>query len=134
MEGSSSQPSSSPLANLLCREDKSCLNEEDELKLGTQFLHSQVIPYYNDLDYEDDDYIQMLVQKERISLSDSSSNYPSWVKNARTRAINWILNEHQTWAAILLSVACVSLAAKMEESKVPALSEYKVEDLSVVLV
>ncbi|KAL2943111.1 Cyclin-D5-3, partial [Bienertia sinuspersici] len=35
--------------------------------------------------------------------------------------------KHQTWATILLSVACVSLSTKMEESKVPSLSEYKVE-------
>lgn len=97
MEGSSSKPSSSPsILNLLCREDTSCLNEADELNLGTQFLNSQIVPYFQDLVSEDDDvYLQMLVQRERDSSSNSpasSSDYPSWLKNYRSLAINWILN------------------------------------------
>ena len=32
------------------------------------------------------------------------------------------------WAARLLSVACVSVAAKMEECRVPALSEFDAGD------
>lgn len=32
------------------------------------------------------------------------------------------------WAIRLLSVACLSLAAKMEECRVPALSEFAVDD------
>ena len=34
----------------------------------------------------------------------------------------------QTWAIQLLSVACLSLAAKMEECRVPALTEYPGEE------
>uniref|UniRef100_A0A803N4D3 Cyclin N-terminal domain-containing protein n=1 Tax=Chenopodium quinoa TaxID=63459 RepID=A0A803N4D3_CHEQI len=125
MEGSSSQPSSS---NLLCREDKSYLNEGDEQNQETQFQNSQLVPYYQDLDSEDDYYLQMLVRREINSSSNSSSNFPSWLKNSRALAINWILNDHQPWAVTLLGVACLSLAAKMDECKVPALSEYQVPD------
>lgn len=143
MEGSSST-----VPNLLCDEDKSCVNEDDQHNLGSQL---------RDLVYEDD-YLQMLVQKERTLpsiYSASSSNYPSWLKNSRSLAIIWILNakdsfgfknqtaylsviyldrflsrryiyEHQAWAVALLAVASLSLAAKMDECKVPALSEYQV--------
>lgn len=81
----------------------------------------------------------------------------NWLKFARLDAIEWILNtraiygfrfhtaylsvtyfdrfvskrsidEGKLWAIRLLSVACLSLAAKMEERKVPPLSEFPVED------
>jgi cyclin D5 len=39
-----------------------------------------------------------------------------------------LLQEGKLWAIRLLSVACLSLAAKMEERKVPPLSEFPVED------
>ncbi|KAJ6907669.1 hypothetical protein NC651_018176 [Populus alba x Populus x berolinensis] len=38
------------------------------------------------------------------------------------------IDEGKLWAIRLLSVACLSLAAKMEERKVPPLSEFPVED------
>ncbi|KAJ7944518.1 Cyclin [Quillaja saponaria] len=81
----------------------------------------------------------------------------SWFKSVRLNAIEWILNaraifgfqfhtvylsmiyfdrflsrrlidEGKLWAIRLLSVACLSLAAKMEELNPPALSEYPVVD------
>ncbi|KAK9285320.1 hypothetical protein L1049_024511 [Liquidambar formosana] len=81
----------------------------------------------------------------------------SWLKCARLDAIQWILNTRaffgfhfrtaylsvtyfdrflsrrfidngKFWAIQLLAVACLSLAAKMEECKVPGLSEYPIED------
>ncbi|XP_008787181.1 cyclin-D5-3 isoform X2 [Phoenix dactylifera] len=81
-----------------------------------------------------------------------------WLKCARSDAIRWILkttvyfgfcsktaymavtyldrflirrtidDKRKTWAVQLLSVACLSLAAKMEECKVPALSEFRLEE------
>lgn len=39
----------------------------------------------------------------------------------------FVQNE-QLWAIKLLSVACLSLAAKMEELNIPALSEFQLED------
>ncbi|KAK7252774.1 hypothetical protein RIF29_36969 [Crotalaria pallida] len=80
-----------------------------------------------------------------------------WLKSARLDAIHWIFNtqakfgfkvhtaylsvtyfdqflskrsidESKPWAIQLLSVACLSLAAKMEEQNVPPLSEYPIEE------
>ncbi|XP_019173311.1 PREDICTED: cyclin-D5-1-like [Ipomoea nil] len=81
----------------------------------------------------------------------------AWLKCARLEAVNWILNNRavfgfqlrtaylsmmyfdqfiartsiatgKIWAIRLLSIACLSLAAKVEECKVPALSQYHVDD------
>ncbi|KAK9949121.1 hypothetical protein M0R45_004661 [Rubus argutus] len=81
----------------------------------------------------------------------------SWFKAARLDSIDWIFNaraefgfrlqtaylsityfdrflskrsidDGKLWAFRLLSVACLSLAAKMEEIKVPSLSEFQVQD------
>ncbi|CAL0311583.1 unnamed protein product [Lupinus luteus] len=80
-----------------------------------------------------------------------------WLRSARLHAIDWIFNtqaefgfkvhtaylsmtyfdqflskrsidESKPWAIQLLSVACLSLAAKMEEQNVPSLSEYPSEE------
>ncbi|KAF5198385.1 Cyclin-d5-1 [Thalictrum thalictroides] len=80
-----------------------------------------------------------------------------WLKCARLDSIQWILkirtflgfcfqtaylsityldqflskrsiDSEKTWAIQLLSVACLTLAAKMEEVTVPALSEFSIED------
>lgn len=37
------------------------------------------------------------------------------------------MQESKPWAIQLLSVACLSIAAKMEEQSVPLLSEYPIE-------
>ncbi|CAI8588977.1 unnamed protein product, partial [Vicia faba] len=79
-----------------------------------------------------------------------------WLRNARLHAIDWIfstqakfgftlqtaylsityfdrflskrsIDESKPWATQLLSVACLSIAAKMEEQRVPTLSEYPIE-------
>ncbi|CAK7339663.1 unnamed protein product [Dovyalis caffra] len=92
-----------------------------------------------------------------VSCDDCLITNHSWLKFARLDAIEWILNtrafygfrfhtaylsvtyfdrfvsrrsidEGKLWAIRLLSVACLSIAAKMEECKVPALSEFCVED------
>ncbi|XP_010942833.1 cyclin-D5-3 [Elaeis guineensis] len=85
-------------------------------------------------------------------------SYEDWLKCARSDAIRWILKTkayfgfcsktaymavtyldrflmHRTiddkrkiWAVQLLSVACLSLAAKLEERKVPALSEFRLDE------
>ncbi|KAE9586846.1 hypothetical protein Lal_00004697 [Lupinus albus] len=80
-----------------------------------------------------------------------------WMKRARTDAINWILktraalgfrlqtaylsvtyfdrfistrsiNSEKHWAIRLLSLACLSLAAKMEECNVPGLPDFQLEE------
>ncbi|KAL9461259.1 hypothetical protein AB3S75_004290 [Citrus x aurantiifolia] len=88
---------------------------------------------------------------------DCSTRTQSWLKCARLDAIEWIFNKRamfgfqfrtaylsvdfldrflskrsiddgKLWTIRLLSVACLSLAAKMEECQVPALSEFQVDD------
>ncbi|KAK9670267.1 hypothetical protein RND81_13G190400 [Saponaria officinalis] len=135
MEGSSSQ------LNPLCNE------EVDELKLNFDFEYDDV--YFTNL-------IQKELNFE--SILSSSSNHPSWLIDSRFEAVKWILdtqnllkyrnqtaylsvsyldlflsirciNEDKMWVIRLLSVACLSLAAKMEENNVASLSEYRVSDL-----
>ncbi|GLT68792.1 hypothetical protein SLA2020_409940 [Shorea laevis] len=88
------------------------------------------------------------------------TNSKPWMKCARLDAIEWIFNtrayfgfqihtaylsvtyfdrflskrpidEREFWVFPLLSVACLSLAAKMEESKVPPLSEFPINKYNV---
>ncbi|KAA8537849.1 hypothetical protein F0562_027571 [Nyssa sinensis] len=91
------------------------------------------------------------------SLQSSHDMTGNWIKCARLEAITWILktraifgfrfqtaylsvtyfdrflsrraiDSEKSWAIQLLSVACLSLAAKMEECRVPALTEFPVEE------
>ncbi|KAJ1414542.1 Cyclin-like [Sesbania bispinosa] len=90
-----------------------------------------------------------------LSCDDHSNRH--WLWSARLDAIDWIFNtqakfgfkvqtaylsvtyfdrflskrsidESKPWAIQLLSVACLSLAAKMEEQRVPPLYEYPIEE------
>ncbi|XP_027356262.1 cyclin-D5-1-like [Abrus precatorius] len=90
---------------------------------------------------------------------DETLVFGDWEKRARMDAINWILKTRATfgfrletaylsvtyfdrflsrrsidsdkyWAIRLLSIACLSLAAKMEECNVPGLSQFRLEDYS----
>ncbi|KAG4399749.1 hypothetical protein GLYMA_08G291000v4 [Glycine max] len=47
--------------------------------------------------------------------------------NAREESVAWILKETNGWPLQLLSVACLSLAAKMEEPLVPSLLDLQIE-------
>ncbi|KAG5144777.1 hypothetical protein JHK84_030320 [Glycine max] len=96
-------------------------------------------------------------QNHHLFASDDHSNSRHWLRSARVDAIDWIfdtqakfgfkvetaylsvtyfdrflsersIDESKPWAIRLLSVACLSLAAKMEEQNVPPLSEYPIED------
>ncbi|XP_012079400.1 cyclin-D5-1 isoform X2 [Jatropha curcas] len=87
----------------------------------------------------------------------TTTNDSNWLRFARLDAIDWIFNtralfgfrfhtaylsvtyldrflskrsidDGKLWAIRLLSVACLSLAAKMEECRVPSLSEFPMED------
>ncbi|XVF61345.1 hypothetical protein PTKIN_Ptkin08bG0122500 [Pterospermum kingtungense] len=91
--------------------------------------------------------------KTNTSVSDCPTTSKNWLECARLDAIEWIFNtrtvfgfqihtaylsvtyfdqflsrrsldEKKLWAIRLLSVACLSIAAKMEECRVPALSEF----------
>ncbi|KAL8117709.1 hypothetical protein AgCh_015547 [Apium graveolens] len=75
----------------------------------------------------DDEYIQTLIQKE-TTFDFGSSDSSRKLKCARLDAINWTFTNEKVWAIRLLAVACLSLAAKMEERKVPLLTEYYVDE------
>ncbi|OIW14909.1 hypothetical protein TanjilG_30628 [Lupinus angustifolius] len=95
--------------------------------------------------------IHLCFKKDQALVSDE------WMKRARIDAIIWILktraalgfrlqtaylsvtyfdrfistrsiNSEKHWAIRLLSVACISIAAKMEECNVPCLPEFQLED------
>ncbi|KAL1183392.1 hypothetical protein V6Z11_A02G180300 [Gossypium hirsutum] len=81
----------------------------------------------------DDEYIQNLVQRE--TTTDTRETFGFQVHTAylsvtyfdrfiATRSVD----EGKMWAIPLLSIACLSLAAKMEEPKAPFLSEFHTKD------
>ncbi|XP_050238789.1 cyclin-D5-1-like [Mercurialis annua] len=101
-----------------------------------------------------------ILQFNKFKMEDQSLNsFDNWVQFSRVDAITWILRSREifgfriqtaylsityfdlflsrrsidkdkSWAVKLLSVACLSLAAKMEEVKVPLLSNIQIEDYS----
>ncbi|KAJ6740449.1 CYCLINS [Salix purpurea] len=129
--------SSLSLSSLLCHENETCFFDDSRSWWSGRPL------------LLDTDVARLLT----IALITSHN----WLKFARLDAIEWILNtraihgfrfhtaylsvtyfdrfvskrsidEGKLWAVRLLSVACLSLAAKMEERKAPPLSEFPVED------
>ncbi|XP_022855600.1 cyclin-D5-1-like [Olea europaea var. sylvestris] len=131
----------SPTRLLLCDESETSLYEKEVDLLSSM----------------DEEYIKSLLDRERHDFSQISSG--DWIKEARLDAIQYILNkrdllgftsqtaylsviyldrflsrrsidEEKYWAVRLLSMACLSLAAKMEECTVPALPEFCVEEYS----
>ncbi|KAK1440676.1 hypothetical protein QVD17_06505 [Tagetes erecta] len=106
---------------------------------------------------DDDHFIRSLIQKETQSNDYRCvSHHENWLKCARLDAINWIfttreilgfhfrtaylsliyfdrfnskrlIDSGKEWAIHLLGIACLSLAAKMEEQNVPSLSHYKTQ-------
>ncbi|KAL9229833.1 hypothetical protein vseg_005259 [Gypsophila vaccaria] len=144
---------SSPLVNLLCNEDQACVNENksvDEVKLKSDIEYDDA--YFTNL-------VEKELKFESSYLSSFVTvSYPYWLIDPRLEAVKWIfdtqrllnyknqtaylslayfdfflsircIHEGKRWAIRLLSVACLSLAAKMEECKVAALSEYPISDL-----
>ncbi|KAL6955578.1 hypothetical protein U1Q18_005508 [Sarracenia purpurea var. burkii] len=148
--------STSPLSSqLLCGETQTCFDEEDDFILSRS--NYTVSDTDEDefvqrlLDREISDGLERRQPKSsRIAIAD-------WTKCARLDAIAWILktralfefryetaylsviyfdrflsrriiDSEKHWAIRLLSLACLSLAAKMEECRVPALSEFSAEE------
>ncbi|PKA65932.1 Cyclin-D5-1 [Apostasia shenzhenica] len=138
-----------PLSSLICQEARACSlydgdTEEQELP------HLLNDPFRSD----SDEYIQILVSKESSFKSSSSDLlHCDWL---RCDAIQWILkvswilidsltpissifsdfanpcvgqmkDHEKLWVIQLLSLACLSLAAKMEEVMTPSLGEYHTE-------
>ncbi|KAK9135379.1 hypothetical protein Syun_014709 [Stephania yunnanensis] len=139
------------LSSLLCTETESFLDEsEDESELFNFNSDDCNLP-------DTHEYITMLVDREKSSFGiHGSSEVHEWLKCARLDAIKWILEKRaffglrfrtaylsvsyfdrflskkcidneQSWAIGLLSIACLSIAVKMEECSIPALTEFLVE-------
>ncbi|KAG2699006.1 hypothetical protein I3843_07G172700 [Carya illinoinensis] len=138
-------------SSLLCQESETRLDEE--LVEEDTFIN-----FKNYDGYEDEYMEMFFEREIRHGFKRSESLvFGNWVKCARLEAITWILktraafrfrfqtaylsmtyfdrflsrrfiDSENLWAIRLLSVACLSLAAKMEELKVPVLSEYLLED------
>ncbi|GFY86004.1 hypothetical protein Acr_04g0007420 [Actinidia rufa] len=154
MEDYHSRSASSPSSQLLCQESETCLDEEEVVT-----DEGASVSFSNDSVSEanEDEYVQMLIDRERSESESSHISIDEWIKCARLDAITWILKaralfgfQFQTaylsvvyfdrflsrrvidsekyWAIRLLSLACLSLAAKMEECRVPPLSEFRVEE------
>ncbi|XP_017421022.1 cyclin-D5-1 isoform X2 [Vigna angularis] len=113
-------------SSLLCQENDTCLEE------GGDELECQLVGSRHDCGVSEDEYVGILVEREIVLgfRRDESLVFGDWMKRARLEAINWILKSEKWWAIRLLSIACLSLAAKMEECNVPELSEFKSEDYS----
>ncbi|XP_042009633.1 cyclin-D3-1-like isoform X1 [Salvia splendens] len=140
---SSSQSMLSP-NSLLCKEDLGSLACEDE----------EILVYENDDDYIQT-LLDKEIRDGVSQMQDLLRN--SWIQRGRLEGIDYILRKRevlgfgvqtayasvayldrflsirsidaeQSWAMRLLAMACLSLAAKMEEIRVPALSEFCVED------
>ncbi|CAD5330222.1 unnamed protein product [Arabidopsis thaliana] len=127
------------LALFLCHESESSLNEDDDETIERSDKQE---PHFTTT-IDDEDYVADLVLKENLRFETLPSKTTS--SSDRLIAIDWILTvpyiaisyfdlflhkrfiglqKDETWAMRLLSVACLSLAAKMEERIVPGLSQY----------
>ncbi|QHN94472.1 cyclin-D5-1 isoform X2 [Arachis ipaensis] len=110
--------------NLLCEEEETFLElERDE----------EYSAFQSGMDHqgvsENEDLGVLLEREIRIGFrKDETFVFEDWMKRSRTDAINWILKSEKEWAIRLLSIACLSLASKMEECSVPELSVFQSKD------
>ncbi|KAJ1385476.1 Cyclin-like [Sesbania bispinosa] len=137
-------------SNLLCQENKTFLTEELGIFQSKQDCGVS----------EDEHVGVLIEKEMSLGFKkDETLVFGEWLKRARLDAINWILKKRATlgfrfqtaylsvtyfdrflsrrsidgekyWAIRLLSIACFSLAAKMEECNVPGLSEFQLKDYS----
>ncbi|PIN06119.1 G1/S-specific cyclin D [Handroanthus impetiginosus] len=143
------EDSDNSLPSLLCEEDESCLKEQYHYK-------DKNFDFCSDFEYIEKLFEKETIF-ESNSKSFSVKSERSWLKCARLEAVRWVLKTRalfgfhfstaylsmiyfdrffarrsidngKSWPIRLLSVACLSLAAKMEECDVPALSEYHVDE------
>ncbi|XP_028806962.1 cyclin-D5-2-like [Neltuma alba] len=138
------------LSSLLCQENQGEVAVDEDLYVHFEDSSVSEDDEYVEVLIEKEIGFGFGRDEESLLLSD-------WIKTARLYAINWILKTRATfgfrfqtaylsvtyfdrflcrrsidsdkcWAFRLLSVACLSLASKMEECDVPALSEFPSQD------
>ncbi|XP_031385078.1 cyclin-D5-1 isoform X2 [Punica granatum] len=120
--------------SLLCQETESSLNraEGDDGDDDKENIGSVPVPIH--VFEDEDEYVENLIRREALHELEASvlclSHFrhsvesTAWWRHARLDSIEWILSDGKLWAIRLMSVACLSLAAKMEECDVPALSGF----------
>ncbi|WOL08985.1 cyclin-D5-2-like [Canna indica] len=144
------------ISNLLCQEDETDLDLALDSPTGEDELYQALVLFLNDASLSDEDHIERLLARES-SLELQIHQLPeNWFKLARSDAIKWILSTKaclgfsfrtaylavayfdrffarrridtgKKWAIGLLSMACLSVAAKMEECRAPAISDFQIE-------
>ncbi|RDX57735.1 Cyclin-D5-1, partial [Mucuna pruriens] len=149
--GSSGTDTFFSLSSLMCEEGQaSFFEDQDDTDIESLDNPCFVLE-------DEEEYIQYLFRQETGFGSHNHYFLDHWLMTARVDAIDWIFNtqekfgfaietaylsvtyfdrflskrsidESKPWAIQLLSVACLSLAAKMEEQNVPVLSEYPIEE------
>ncbi|MED6217620.1 hypothetical protein PIB30_019387 [Stylosanthes scabra] len=142
--------------NLLCEENETFLGLEGDEECSAALLQSGIMDHQGVS--EDEDLGVLLEREIRIGFKkDETFVFEDSMKRSRMDAINWILKTRATlgfrfqtaylsltyfdrflskrsidsekeWAIRLLSIACLSLAAKMEECNVPELTVFQSKD------
>ncbi|GAV80896.1 Cyclin_N domain-containing protein/Cyclin_C domain-containing protein [Cephalotus follicularis] len=144
------------LSSLLCQEDDSCFKEQID-ENDDRNNNPYIVLEENDIEHIVELFERETSTYGSRSFHYSSRISESWLKYSRLNAIEWILNTrakfgfqfHTAYLSVtyfdrilsmryiedgklvavrLLSVACLSLAAKMEECNVPLLADFVVED------
>ncbi|KAG8073913.1 hypothetical protein GUJ93_ZPchr0006g42327 [Zizania palustris] len=152
---STSEPDT-PTSTLICLEDSRDLFSPGADDDGSAEL--SVAGDDNLLPMErDDEYVALMLSKERSAGGERGQEMEEWMKDARAGCVGWIvktnarfrfgwktayvavtyldrflahrrIDRDKEWALQLLSVACLSLAAKVEELHPPRLPEFRVDN------
>uniref|UniRef100_A0A0E0NR64 Cyclin N-terminal domain-containing protein n=1 Tax=Oryza rufipogon TaxID=4529 RepID=A0A0E0NR64_ORYRU len=126
-----------PTSTLICREDGNDLFSADPADDdgGGDWELSIADDDHVLLMDRDDEYLALMLSKERCAGGggggergdEEEEMVEEWMKNARAWCVGWIVKRDKEWALQLLSVACLSLAAKVEERRPPRLPEFKLD-------
>ncbi|EXB43801.1 hypothetical protein L484_000506 [Morus notabilis] len=110
------------LSSLHSRESETSLDEDSFNISFRQYCTTSV--------EEEEEYVEILMERETEFgfKKDLSFVFGNFVKCHRLEAIAWILKDEEMWLIRLLPVACLALAAKMEEAEIPSLSDFRFED------
>ncbi|CAA2997589.1 G1 S-specific cyclin D [Olea europaea subsp. europaea] len=146
------------LDTLYCEEEEHWNNEEDSIfKNDSKILnHKSLVLLEQDLFWEDEGLSTLLSKEQENELYNGLEENPS-LANARSEAVEWMLkvtvyysfsavtavlavnyldrflysfqsHKEKPWMTQLAAVACLSLAAKVDETQVPLLLDLQVEE------
>ncbi|CAA2982505.1 cyclin-D3-3-like isoform X2 [Olea europaea subsp. europaea] len=126
---------------LFCEEE--CFNED--LGGGFGFNNSEIgdfdeiskkplaFLFEHDLFWENDELVRLLSrEKTQAHLSIDGIKSDGSLKIMRKEAVKWIAKKEKPWMSQLAAVACLSIAAKVEETQVPLLLDLQVEESKYV--